>query len=78
MVEKTEIITVGFILTMMFLIIITWPIEEDPVEIRIISGTAINDWGYSADYCDNMWDFTEEQLDEHTKQVTFYKSYCSI
>jgi len=59
--------------------IFAWPIETQPANTDNITSSTRSDWGYTAQYCDNFWDSgIEEQINEHTKKITFNKVYCSI
>lgn len=86
MAENKKIKTIKYIpIILMFVIITTWDFEVIPTDIRIIAGTAImedNNYGGQTvngmNYCDQFYTQETTILDDNTKEIRWYKAYCSI
>lgn len=86
MAETKKIKALKYIpLILMFIIITSWDIAVIPADTRVIAGTAImedNNYGGqhfgSKPYCDQFYISETTIIDDNTKEVRFFKSYCSI
>ena len=86
MAETKKIKALKYIpLILMFIIITSWDIEVIPADTRIIAGTAVmedNNYGGnyngSEPYCDQFYTQETIIIDDSTKEIRFFKSYCSI